>query len=141
MKVVKVHTLSQGDHFVFHHDIKDEKPYVYVVTATDVHKWIDCVCLQTGKDFAVGPYFDVVPVTVDLKLKFEREPKVVDLTRKCGSCVYASTDCKELYKNQSSYVRCVNANRAFKHKYSAYRARTTKCCQFYKPKEGLDDCT
>lgn len=126
---------------MFHSDVKEEKPYVYVVTAVDVHKWIDCVCLQTGKDFAVGSYFDVVPVTVDLKLKFEREEKVVDLTRKCGSCIYGSTECKELYKNQHSYVRCVNPNRRFVHKYSEYRPRTTKCCKMYKPKENADGTT
>ena len=135
MKVVKVHTLTQGDHFVFACDAKEEKPYVYVVTDVDVYKWIDCVCLQTGKDFAVGKDCEVVQVTVDFKLKFEREENVVDLTRKCGSCAYASTECKEFYKNQSSYVRCMNPNRSFRHKYSAYRPRTTKCCQCYKPKE------
>lgn len=139
MEVVKVHTLNQGDHFVFHSDVKEEKPYVYVVTALDVHKWIDCVCLQTGKDFAVGPYFDVVPVTVDFKLKYSIERKPVDLTGKCGSCAYASTECKELYKNQKSYVRCMNPNRSFRHKYSAYRARTVKGCKLYQAKGSEND--
>ena len=141
MKVVKVHTLTQGDHFVFSCDAKEEKPYVYVVTAEDVHNWIDCVCLQTGKDFAVGKDCEVVPVTVDLKLKFEREEKVVDLTRKCGSCEYASSKNKRMFINHASYVRCDNPNRRFRDEISAYRARTTKCCQCYKPKEGFDDCT
>lgn len=126
---------------MFHSDVKEDKPYVYVVTALDVHKWIDCVCLQTGKDFAVGPNFDVVPVTVDFKLKFEREEKVVDLTRKCGSCVYASVKDKKYYMHSPSYVRCVNPSKHWKRELSAYRARTTPCCQCYKPKENADECT
>lgn len=43
VKLVKVHTLKQGDHFVFYQDIKDKNPYVYVVTDVDVSKWAECV--------------------------------------------------------------------------------------------------
>ena len=141
MKTVKVHTLKQGDHFIFMWDYDKPSPYVYVVTELMKHSWIECVCLQTGKDFAVGRDCDVILVTVDLKLKFKREEKVVDLTRKCGSCVYASTKNKRMFINHASYVRCDNPNRRFRDESSAYRARTTRCCQCYKPKEGFDERT
>lgn len=139
MKVVKVSELNRGDHFVFADEAKGVNPYVYVVTDADVHKWIDCVCVQTGKDFAVGPSFDVVPVALKIGIKYATEEKVLDLTRKCGSCEYASTKDKKMYKHLTSYVRCVCPSRRFREEISAYRARTTKCCKCYKPKESADE--
>lgn len=93
------------------------------------------MCIQTGKCFSVSACAEVVPVTLKFSIKYSTEKKPVDLTNKCGSCVFASVKDKELYKSHDSYVRCVHPDRHFAKKYSAYRARTTKCCKCYKLKE------
>lgn len=70
---------------------------------------------------------------VTVKVKKDKPP--VDLTGKCGSCVYASSENKRLYPNTRSYVQCLNPERKWYREISAYRARTTPCCKKYKPKE------
>ena len=71
MKVVKAHTLKQGDHFVFMWEHNKPSPYVYVVTEVMKHGWIECVCLQTGKDFAVGRDCEVIIVKVKVEVKHD----------------------------------------------------------------------
>ena len=69
MKKVKVHTLKQGDHFVFMWDYDKPSPYVYVAYNIMKDGWIECVCLQTGKDFAVGRDCEVIPVKVKVEVE------------------------------------------------------------------------
>ena len=66
---MKVHTLKQGDHFVFACNAEEENPYVYVVTEVFRSGTADCVCLQTGKDFSIGRDFEVLPVKVHLRVE------------------------------------------------------------------------
>lgn len=132
---VLVSTLDVGDKFMLVSPA-EVNGGVYVIYDMSADGWAECVEINSGKDFSFGRAVEVIPVEVTLKVRNAlRIDKSVDLTNKCGSCAHASTECKELYKNQKSYVRCMNPNRSFRHKYSAYRPRTTKCCQMYKAKE------
>ena len=69
---------------------------------------------------------------VTVKIKKEKPP--VDLSGKCGSCVYASMEQKELWLHLQSYVRCINPEKRFMRKNSEYKARTTPCRKAYKTK-------
>lgn len=134
-KPVLASTLKIGDKFVLESYSK-EFDIVYLVVDKYSDGWVDCVEMHSGKDFSFGRAVPVIPVEVELKVRVAVKAKPqTNLTGKCGSCFYASTECKELYKSQKSYVRCMNPNRRFVHKYSEYRPRTTKCCQMYKAKE------
>ena len=136
LKTVEVHTLDVGDKFVLE-SYSEKCNSVYLIYEIDANGYAECVELHSGKTFTFGRAVPVIPVTVTIGVKrtlFEKKP--ADLTNKCGSCEYASTECKELYKNTDSYVRCICPARHFHRAISAYRPRTTKCCQEYKPKEG-----
>lgn len=135
---VEIHTLDVGDKFMLVDPARVDGG-VYVIYDMSADGWAECVEINSGKDFSFGRAVEVIPVEVTIKVRNAlRRNEPVDLTNKCGSCEYASTECKELYKNTPSYVRCMNPNKKFRHKYSAYRARTTKCCQMYKAKETED---
>ena len=73
---------------------------------------------------------------VTVPVKKEKPP--VDLTDKCGSCFYATAEGKKLFPNTRSYVWCINPDKKWVREIQAYRARTTKCCKMYKPKENSD---
>lgn len=70
MKTVKVHTLKQGDHFMFSCDAKlAHLMPVYVVNNIDKDGYCECVCIQSGKDFVMGRNVCVVPVKVNLSVE------------------------------------------------------------------------
>lgn len=102
-------------------------------------KLID-VCKQANDELRLRPgcstwgdFADcLIANGVTVKIKKEKPP--VDLSGKCGSCVYASMEQKELWLHLQSYVRCVNPEKRFMRKNSEYKARTTPCCKAYKPK-------
>ena len=76
MKTVKVHTLKQGDHFMFSCDVKlvHIMP-VYVVTNIDKDGYCECVCIDSGKDFIMGRNISVVPVKVTVNVEVIEDGK------------------------------------------------------------------
>lgn len=70
MKTVYVHSLNRGDHFVLE-TYSEKFNSIYVITETYSNGWVDCVELHSGKDFAFGRKVLVVPVEVDLVVKFK----------------------------------------------------------------------
>ena len=61
-----------------------------------------------------------------------------DLTGKCGSCCHAAST--DHYGGSKCYVECTLESHLKKYckngRYTAIRARTTKGCKKYAPKEG-----
>lgn len=135
---VLVSTLNIGDKFVLESYSK-EFDHVYLVVDKYSDGWVDCVEMHSGKDFTMGKTVSVIPVEVELKVRGAVKAKPpTDLTGKCGSCFYASAENKSLFPNTRSYVQCLNPERHWHREIEAYRARTTKCCKLYKPKENVD---
>ena len=133
-QTVEVQTLKMGDKFVL--PTYFQNPLVYVVVTVDPQDGrAECVCINNGAISIFGRECHVVPVEVAIKVKNILERPPVDLTNKCGSCVYATAEGKFLFPNTRSYVQCTNPNRKWHREISAYRPRTTKCCSRYKAKE------
>lgn len=74
------------------------------------------------------------------KMADEKHPKpATDLTGKCGSCAFASTDDKECFVNSPCYIRCINPSRRFTSELAEYKQRTTKACKNYQLKENWNE--
>ena len=138
LKTVAVHTLNVGDKFVLE-SYSDKSNNVYVIYEMDARGWAECVEIHSGKPYSFGKDSPVVPVKLILSLRrllFDKKP--CDLTNKCGGCAHATTENKEFYQHNDTYVRCVCPGRKFARALAAYRPRTTKCCQSFTPKESED---
>lgn len=72
MKTVEVQKLKVGDKFVLP-SYFDGNHYVYVVTNVRPNVGVDCVCINSGKDFLIGRTLPVVPVKVELVVEEETE--------------------------------------------------------------------
>ena len=72
-------------------------------------------------------------------VKPKKQKPPVDLTGKCGSCVYAVQEAGH-FGNSPCYVRCTNEEHLSRRPYQsplvAVRQRTVKACKCYVPREG-----
>ena len=69
------------------------------------------------------------------------EPKQVDLTDKCGSCIWATPIKATRRSVFGSYIECQNPNKVWKHDISRRKQRTTKKCLLWETMEERENET